>query len=112
MGQISVRSNFSVKKPTILLSRSYSNKISVVLSFPFSLFSKRERTPVQLISFSLDIFQVSFCGVCIDVQLFQIFPQDQELFFFHDLSPGSCFFLPKGAYIYNKLVEFIKVGAE
>lgn len=35
-------------------------------------------------------------------------PQDRELFFFHDLSPGSCFFLPKGAHIYNKLVEFIR----
>lgn len=34
--------------------------------------------------------------------------KEQELFFFHDLSPGSCFFLPKGAHIYNKLVDFIK----
>ncbi|XP_030636836.1 threonine--tRNA ligase 1, cytoplasmic [Chanos chanos] len=34
--------------------------------------------------------------------------RDQDLFFFHDLSPGSCFFLPKGAYIYNTLVEFIR----
>eukprot|EP00898_Chlorokybus_atmophyticus_P006838 jgi/Chlat1/7155/Chrsp57S06829 len=32
----------------------------------------------------------------------------QELFFFHPLSPGSCFFLPHGARIYTKLVEFIK----
>jgi threonyl-tRNA synthetase len=32
----------------------------------------------------------------------------QELFFFHELSPGSCFFLPKGAFIYNQLVEFIR----
>jgi len=32
----------------------------------------------------------------------------QELFFFHELSPGSCFFQPKGAHIYNKLVDFIK----
>lgn len=29
-------------------------------------------------------------------------------FFFHDLSPGSCFFLPHGARIYNKLIGFIK----
>jgi len=35
--------------------------------------------------------------------------QEQELFFFHELSPGSCFFLPRGAHIYNKLTEFIKV---
>lgn len=35
--------------------------------------------------------------------------QEQELFFFHELSPGSCFFLPKGAYIYNTLIDLIKV---
>ncbi|XP_061670702.1 threonine--tRNA ligase 1, cytoplasmic [Syngnathoides biaculeatus] len=34
--------------------------------------------------------------------------KDQELFFFHDLSPGSCFFLPRGAYIYSTLMEFIR----
>uniref|UniRef100_A0A2K5VHY5 threonine--tRNA ligase n=1 Tax=Macaca fascicularis TaxID=9541 RepID=A0A2K5VHY5_MACFA len=34
--------------------------------------------------------------------------KDQELYFFHELSPGSCFFLPKGAYIYNALIEFIR----
>nr|XP_031547754.1 threonine--tRNA ligase 2, cytoplasmic isoform X1 [Vicugna pacos] len=34
--------------------------------------------------------------------------KEQELFFFHDLSPGSCFFLPKGAFIYNTLMEFIR----
>uniref|UniRef100_A0A8B9KCX3 threonine--tRNA ligase n=1 Tax=Astyanax mexicanus TaxID=7994 RepID=A0A8B9KCX3_ASTMX len=34
--------------------------------------------------------------------------KDQELFFFHDLSPGSCFFLPRGAYIYSTLTEFIR----
>mmetsp|Transcript_49327 Transcript_49327/g.96772 ORF Transcript_49327/g.96772 Transcript_49327/m.96772 type:complete len:1017 (+) Transcript_49327:38-3088(+) len=32
----------------------------------------------------------------------------QDLFFFHDLSPGSCFFLPNGAKVYNALVDFIK----
>ncbi|XP_028270939.1 threonine--tRNA ligase 1, cytoplasmic [Parambassis ranga] len=34
--------------------------------------------------------------------------REQDLFFFHDLSPGSCFFLPKGAFIYNALIEFIR----
>ncbi|XP_012669823.2 threonine--tRNA ligase 1, cytoplasmic isoform X2 [Clupea harengus] len=34
--------------------------------------------------------------------------KEQELFFFHDLSPGSCFFLPRGAYVYNTLTEFIR----
>lgn len=34
--------------------------------------------------------------------------REQELFFFHELSPGSCFFQPKGAHIYNTLVEFIR----
>ncbi|KFZ47626.1 putative threonine--tRNA ligase 2, cytoplasmic, partial [Antrostomus carolinensis] len=33
---------------------------------------------------------------------------EQELFFFHDLSPGSCFFLPRGAFLYNTLVDFIR----
>jgi threonyl-tRNA synthetase len=32
----------------------------------------------------------------------------QELFFFHQLSPGSCFWLPHGARVYNKLISFIK----
>jgi len=32
----------------------------------------------------------------------------QDLFFFHELSPGSCFFKPKGAHIYNKLMSFLK----
>ncbi|KAF9621888.1 hypothetical protein IFM89_028476 [Coptis chinensis] len=32
----------------------------------------------------------------------------QELFFFHPLSPGSAFFLPHGARIYNKLMDFLR----
>ncbi|KAK3872070.1 hypothetical protein Pcinc_022831 [Petrolisthes cinctipes] len=32
----------------------------------------------------------------------------QKLFFFHELSPGSCFFTPRGAYIYNTLLDFIR----
>uniref|UniRef100_H2YMU4 threonine--tRNA ligase n=1 Tax=Ciona savignyi TaxID=51511 RepID=H2YMU4_CIOSA len=34
--------------------------------------------------------------------------KEQELFFFHEHSPGSCFFFPKGAFIYNTLINFIK----
>uniref|UniRef100_A0A1B6MR54 threonine--tRNA ligase n=1 Tax=Graphocephala atropunctata TaxID=36148 RepID=A0A1B6MR54_9HEMI len=34
--------------------------------------------------------------------------REQELYFFHELSPGSCFFQPRGAHIYNKLQEFIR----
>ncbi|XP_046661419.1 threonine--tRNA ligase 1, cytoplasmic-like isoform X3 [Homalodisca vitripennis] len=34
--------------------------------------------------------------------------REQELYFFHELSPGSCFFQPRGAHIYNKLIEFIR----
>ncbi|KAI9505467.1 threonyl-tRNA synthetase [Coemansia sp. RSA 1358] len=34
--------------------------------------------------------------------------QQQELFFFHELSPGSAFFLPHGTRIYNKLIDFIR----
>ncbi|KAI7956467.1 hypothetical protein MJO28_003562 [Puccinia striiformis f. sp. tritici] len=36
--------------------------------------------------------------------------KDQDLFFFHELSPGSCFWLPHGTRIYNTLVEFLKVS--
>jgi threonyl-tRNA synthetase len=32
----------------------------------------------------------------------------QEVFFFHNLSPGSCFWLPHGARVYNKLISFIR----
>lgn len=32
----------------------------------------------------------------------------QELFFFHPLSPGSCFFLPLGARIYNNLIGYMR----
>ncbi|RKP13158.1 hypothetical protein BJ684DRAFT_20334 [Piptocephalis cylindrospora] len=34
--------------------------------------------------------------------------REQELFMFHDLSPGSCFFLPHGTRIHNALVNFMK----
>ncbi|XP_018563322.1 threonine--tRNA ligase, cytoplasmic isoform X2 [Anoplophora glabripennis] len=34
--------------------------------------------------------------------------KEQELFFFHELSPGSCFFQPRGTHIYNTLINFIK----
>jgi len=33
--------------------------------------------------------------------------KDQELFFFHDHSPGSCFFLPHGTRIYNALIDLM-----
>ncbi|XP_002989765.2 threonine--tRNA ligase, mitochondrial 1 [Selaginella moellendorffii] len=34
--------------------------------------------------------------------------KNQQLFFFHELSPGSAFFLPKGTIVYNKLLQFIR----
>ena len=34
--------------------------------------------------------------------------QEQDLFFFHELSPGSCFFLPHGTRIYNTLASFLR----
>jgi len=34
--------------------------------------------------------------------------QEQELFFFHPYSPGSCFFLPHGYRVYHKLCEFMR----
>lgn len=33
---------------------------------------------------------------------------DLKLFFFDDMSPGSCFFLPHGTIIYNKLMELLR----
>jgi len=38
----------------------------------------------------------------------RIIGQKQNLFMFHELSPGSCFFLPHGTRIYNTLINFIK----
>eukprot|EP01122_Echinamoeba_exundans_P016199 TRINITY_DN8139_c0_g1_i1.p1 TRINITY_DN8139_c0_g1~~TRINITY_DN8139_c0_g1_i1.p1 ORF type:complete len:760 (+),score=99.11 TRINITY_DN8139_c0_g1_i1:49-2328(+) len=38
----------------------------------------------------------------------RVIGKQQELFMFHPYSPGSAFFLPRGAKIYNKLVEFIR----
>lgn len=37
------------------------------------------------------------------------FPQEQELFFFNDMSPGGAFWLPHGTRIYNTLVELLRV---
>eukprot|EP01116_Phalansterium_solitarium_P016837 TRINITY_DN39_c1_g1_i1.p1 TRINITY_DN39_c1_g1~~TRINITY_DN39_c1_g1_i1.p1 ORF type:complete len:712 (-),score=188.47 TRINITY_DN39_c1_g1_i1:190-2325(-) len=34
--------------------------------------------------------------------------KDQELFFFHPLSPGSAFFLPHGTRLYNTLIGFLR----
>jgi len=34
--------------------------------------------------------------------------KEQELFLFHEMSPGSCFWLPHGTRIYNTLLEFMK----
>ncbi|KAI0475000.1 hypothetical protein GGR56DRAFT_644087 [Xylariaceae sp. FL0804] len=34
--------------------------------------------------------------------------KDQELFFFHDMSPGSAMWLPHGTRIYNTLLEYIR----
>lgn len=34
--------------------------------------------------------------------------KEQELFFFHEMSPGSCFFLPNGMIIYNTLQKFLR----
>jgi threonyl-tRNA synthetase len=34
--------------------------------------------------------------------------KQQNLFMFHNLSPGSCFWYQPGAHIFNKLIEFIR----
>ncbi|KAM0677533.1 hypothetical protein BDAP_001859 [Binucleata daphniae] len=33
---------------------------------------------------------------------------ENNLFFFSEISPGSCFFLPRGAIIYNRLVDYLR----
>lgn len=38
----------------------------------------------------------------------QTLGRELELFFFDDISSGSCFFLPAGQYIYNKLIELVR----
>jgi hypothetical protein len=37
-----------------------------------------------------------------------VYAAKQELVMFHELSAGSAFWLPHGARIYNKLIDFIK----
>jgi threonyl-tRNA synthetase len=34
--------------------------------------------------------------------------KQQNLFMFHNLSPGSCFWFGPGTYIYNKLLSFLR----
>ena len=34
--------------------------------------------------------------------------KDQSLFFFHELSPGSCFWLPHGTRVYNTLLSLVR----
>lgn len=36
--------------------------------------------------------------------------REHGLFFFNELSPGSCFFTPRGAFIYNTLINFLRVS--
>ena len=40
----------------------------------------------------------------------RIIGTELKLFFFDEMSPGSCFFLPNGAFIYNKLVDFLRLS--
>lgn len=34
--------------------------------------------------------------------------RELDLFFFHEYSPGSCFFLPNGTFLYNKLCDLMR----
>lgn len=38
----------------------------------------------------------------------RVLGKQQELFFFNEASPGSCFFHPDGAIVYNKLIDFMR----
>lgn len=53
-------------------------------------------------------FASLWLNVCINNSRLSIAGKEQELFFFHELSPGNCFFQPHGAIIYNTLIEWIR----
>ena len=38
----------------------------------------------------------------------RVIGEQQQLFFFNELSKGSCFFQPRGAHIYNKLLDYLR----
>lgn len=87
-----------------LLSLVWNSKLSKMLKLVTAP-NPREHTVALLICcIVLNRFVLS-CSF-----LSYVVMQEQDLFFFHDLSPGSCFFLPKGAYLYNTLVDFIRVS--
>lgn len=38
----------------------------------------------------------------------RVIGRQNELFFFNNISPGSCFYFPDGTYVYNKLINFMR----
>ena len=71
-----------------------------VLHFPAN--SSQARTSIYLI---FGFFQRSHQAKKRDHRRVGV---QQDLFFFHPLSPGSAFFLPHGTRIYNRLLDFIR----
>ncbi|XP_048473197.1 threonine--tRNA ligase-like isoform X2 [Rhincodon typus] len=81
-----------VCKIFITNKQSFLQKIGeVILQFPMIFFSRL----LMILIISGQFWRVNKL-------------KEQELFFFHELSPGSCFFLPRGAFIYNTLTAFIQ----
>ena len=61
---------------------------------------------ILLICIKYSMIRVSWCRFLVLTLLFS--GVQQKLFFFNELSPGSCFFTPRGAYIYNELMAYIR----
>ena len=107
--------NLSPRNVYLLVAQDDTEHCQWILWCPF-LYSS---TPECFLNWKLSLVKkysflqvCSLCAghdICINFLLL-LYTQDQELYFFHELSPGSCFFLPKGAYIYNTLIEFIRVS--
>lgn len=71
--------------------------------------AKRDHRRIgKVSSWSVPTVARSYCSIFTDPSRNSDVEQDQELFFFHELSPGSCFWLPHGTRIYNTLMDLMK----
>ena len=64
----------------------------------------KDRPLILLLNCQFQVLQAKYHYILI----IRIESIPQELFFFDDLSPGSCFFLPHGCRLYNRLMEVIR----
>ncbi|KAF2076543.1 hypothetical protein CYY_002157 [Polysphondylium violaceum] len=97
------------KAPSVDMSGSFSFELiknsSVVGQEPFSLLQR-----IVGISFpdAKQLAQWQEVQKAAALKDHRVIGKNQELFFFHPFSPGSCFFLPHGTRIYNKLLDFLR----